>query len=55
MSGEDHEMAAAKRADEEYGATEKVSVEDIPEENVTYQDSPSKQRVVIILLGLGVS
>lgn len=55
MSGEVHEIAAARVADEEYGAKEKVSEEDVPEENVTYQDSPSKQRVVIILLGLGVS
>lgn len=54
MSGEDHEIAAAQVADEEHGAKEKFSVEDVPEENVTYQDSPSKQRVVIILLGLGV-
>ncbi|KAJ5884406.1 efflux pump antibiotic resistance protein [Penicillium tannophilum] len=55
MSGEEHEVAAARVANEGYGAKEKVSEEDVPEENVTYQDSPSKQRVVIILLGLGLS
>lgn len=44
--------------DEESGAraiTEKVTDEDVPAENVTSQDVPSKQRIVVILLGLGVS
>jgi hypothetical protein len=55
MSVEDHEITGAQITDEEYDTKEKVSQEDVPEENVTYHDSPSKQRVVIILLGLGVS
>ncbi|KAJ5949318.1 efflux pump antibiotic resistance protein [Penicillium verhagenii] len=52
-----HDIAiGAQTADEERGTEmEKFSEEDVPEENVTAQDTPSKQRVVIILIGLGLS
>ncbi|KAJ5777614.1 efflux pump antibiotic resistance protein [Penicillium odoratum] len=52
---EDQDVALTQIKDEEHGVTEKISKEDIPEENVTHQDTPGKQRVVIILLGLGLS
>ena len=60
MSADDRELAIGPntRNDEYLGdaATEKISKGDLHTEHVAYNDSnPSKQRVVIILLGLGVS
>ncbi|KAJ5280711.1 efflux pump antibiotic resistance protein [Penicillium angulare] len=60
MSAEEDRLSAGAQAkDEEQGVvnknTEKLADEDIPAENVTNEDSPSKQRIAIILLGLGLS
>ncbi|KAJ5108154.1 efflux pump antibiotic resistance protein [Penicillium angulare] len=55
---EDRSSVGVQAKDEEHGVdknTEKLAEEDIPAENVTYEDSPSKQRIAIILLGLGLS
>ncbi|KAJ5627273.1 efflux pump antibiotic resistance protein [Penicillium herquei] len=55
---EEHLSIGANARDEELAANtvpEKFAEEDVPAENVTYQDNPSKQRIVIILLGLGLS
>ncbi|KAJ5720670.1 efflux pump antibiotic resistance protein [Penicillium malachiteum] len=56
---EEHRLSIGAHArDEELAAStvpEKFAEEDVPAENVTYQDNPSKQRIVIILLGLGLS